>query len=117
MSISITLPDDLAERLQRYPNDLPEIIALGLREWTARQEPGFAGLSGILETLAHLPGPEEVLALRPSAEAHARIAELLGKTRDAGLSPAEQREWDHFAYIEHLVRLAKAQAILKRHAT
>jgi len=111
--ISITVPDELADRLQLYQDDLPQIIALGLREWTARREPGFTSLSGVLETLANLPAPEEVLALRPSAEAQARIDELLEKNRTTGLSAAEQREWEQYQYVEHLVRLAKTRAVLK----
>jgi hypothetical protein len=117
MPVSITLPDDLAGQLQRYQDDLPQIIALGLREWNARQEPGFTSLNGVLETLATLPGPDEVLALRPSAEAQARIDELLEKSKTAGLSPAEQREWEQFQFAEHLVRLAKTRAMLKLKGT
>jgi hypothetical protein len=113
MSVSITLPDELAQQLELHQAELPQIIALGLREWNARQDQGFTGLSGVLETLATLPGPEEVLALRPSLQAQARIDELLEKNRAAGLSAAEQREWEQVQFVEHLVRLAKTRAVLK----
>jgi hypothetical protein len=113
MPLSITLPDDLASQWQQYEHELPQILALGLREWNARQETGFVGLNSVLETLATLPAPEEVLALRPSPTIQARIEELLEKNRSSGLSPEEQREWDRYRYVEHLVRLAKAQAVLK----
>ena len=113
MPVSVSLPDELAGRLRLYEQDLPDIINLGLREWNARGEPGFAGLSGVLETLATLPTPEEVLALRPSASVQARLEELVQKTRQGHLSAEEQREWDHYQFVEHLVRLAKAKAVLK----
>ena len=68
----------------------------------------------MLETLARLPTPEEVLALRPTATLQNRIEELLDKNRDGGLSDEEQREWEHYEYIEHLVRMAKARALQRQ---
>ena len=62
---------------------------------------------------ARLPTPAEVLALRPSAALQARIETLLAKNRADGLDPAEQREWEGYEYLEHLVRLAKANALVK----
>lgn len=117
MPVSVTLPDELARQLQPYEGDLAQILTLGLREWNARQEHGFTGLSSVLETLATLPAPEEVLALRPSPAVQSRIDELLEKNRTTGLSPEENREWDHFQFLEHLVRLAKARALLKLKGT
>ena len=65
----------------------------------------------MLETLARLPSPEEVLGLRPATQLQDRIEELLAKNRAEGLSAEEQREWERYEYIEHLVRLAKVRAI------
>ncbi|MGE3805838.1 MAG: hypothetical protein AB7K24_14275 [Gemmataceae bacterium] len=114
MSKSISVPDELADQLDPYKDELPQILALGLREWNARTDTGeFVSLASVLETLASLPTPEEVLTLRPSPSVQAHLEELLEKNRNEGLSPAEKREWDHYAFVEHLVRLAKAQAKLK----
>ena len=88
---------------------LPEILELGLREWLSTA-PGYGGLGDVLETLARLPSPEEVLALRPATPLQDRIEELLAKNRSEGLSAEEQREWERYEYIEHLVRLAKVRA-------
>ena len=63
--------------------------------------------------VANLPGPEEVLALRPSPALQERISFLLNKRRTSQLSPNEERDWEHCQYVEHLVRVAKAQATLK----
>jgi hypothetical protein len=68
----------------------------------------------VLETLARLPTPEEVLALRPATSVQDRIEELLHKNQNGGLSGEEQREWQHYEYIEHIVRLAKARAIQRQ---
>src|SRR5687768_407223 len=73
---------------------------------------GFAGLADVLEKLATLPGPEEVLALRPSASLQTRIDDLLERNQAGGLSAEEQREWEQYRYVEHLVRMAKARAAL-----
>jgi hypothetical protein len=113
MPVSVMLPDDLASQLRLYENDLQEILRLGIREWQARKEGEFSGLSSVLETLATLPAPDEVLALRPSEAVQARIDELLEKNRTSGLSTEERQEWERFQYVEHLVRMAKAQALLK----
>jgi hypothetical protein len=66
MQISVDVPDDLAVRLSSLQGQLPQILELGLREWNADANSGFAGLAEVLEFLANLPSPEEVLALQPS---------------------------------------------------
>jgi hypothetical protein len=112
MQITVTIPDELATRLQPVGNRLPEILELGLRELQA--SPGsFAGLADVLETLARLPAPEEVLALRPSPALQDHIDALLAKQRNGGLSADERLQWQQYEYVEHLVRLAKAKAALK----
>ena len=76
--------------------------------------PGYAGLGDVLETLARLPSSEEILGLRPATQLQDRIEELLAKNRAGGLSAEEQREWERYEYIEHLVRLAKVRAIQRQ---
>jgi hypothetical protein len=113
MSITVTIADDLAEQLKGYEANLPEILTLGVRELRARKETGYNGLNSILEKLASLPSPQEVLALRPTPQVQEHIEALLEKNRTHGLSPEEQREWDRYEYVEHLVRLAKINAARK----
>ena len=109
-AITLQLPDELARRLRGHEDRLPEILELGLRDINADSQAGFDGATEVLEMLASLPSPQEVMALRPSAPLSARVEELLGKNRDAGLNAAEQREWERYEYLEHLVRMAKANA-------
>ena len=106
--VTLHLPDDLAQRLAGHQDQLRDILELGLRELSV--DPGFPGAAPVLELLATLPSPQEILNLRPSEELQRRIDELLEKSRAGALSSAEEAEWDRYEYIEHLVRLAKASA-------
>jgi hypothetical protein len=113
MPITVTIADDLAKKLQPYEAQFPEILELGIREWCARSEAGYNGVSDVLETFAALPTPEEVMALRPTPPLQERLDALLEKNRTAGLSTEDQREWEQYKFLEHLVRLAKANAARK----
>jgi hypothetical protein len=113
MELTLTIPDELATRIRAVEDRLPEILEFGLREWLSA--PGhYAGLNDVLETLARLPSPQEVLALRPAPTLQDRIEELLDKNRNSGLSGDEKKEWARCEYIEHLIRLAKARAIQRQ---
>lgn len=113
-TLTVELPRDLAQRLQPLADRLPDILEMGLRQWQAAGRPGFQGTAEVLELLATLPSPEEILALRPSEALQARVQALLEKSREGGLSPAEEQEWQQYEYLEHLVRMAKARALLKQ---
>jgi hypothetical protein len=113
MTVTLTIADDLANQLKPYEAELSEILKLGIQEWRARGEAGYSGIRDVMERLAALPAPQEVLALRPAAPLQERIDSLLEKNRAAGLSPDDQREWDLYQYAEHLVRLAKTNAAKK----
>ena len=117
MEITLNIPDDLGSQLLHLEAKLPEILDLGLREFKATAEPGFDGVSEVVEMLAGLPSPEEILELCPSKKLQARIDTLLEKNRNEGLSSEEEQEWSQYEYLEHLVRLAKAKAASKLKAT
>jgi hypothetical protein len=113
MQIMVEVSDELALRLSPVQGQLPQILELGLREWNTDVGAGFSGLADVLEFLASLPAPEEILALKPSEAVQQQVAMLLEKNRDTGLTPDEERSWQHYEYVEHLVRMAKAKALLK----
>jgi DNA-directed RNA polymerase sigma subunit (sigma70/sigma32) len=113
MQIQIEVSDELAQRLNPLQDQLPQILELGLREWSVDPQSGFSGLTEVLEFLANLPSPQEILALKPSETLQQQIADLLEKNRTIGLTPEEERIWQQYEYIEHLVRIAKARALLK----
>ncbi|HLP87612.1 MAG TPA: hypothetical protein VK184_03265 [Nostocaceae cyanobacterium] len=113
MQITIDIPEELATNLQLFTDQLPQILELGIRELKATSQPGFSGMAEILEFLATLPTPEEIIALRPSPELQTQITHLLEKNRTQGLTPSEAQFWQNYEYLEHLVRTAKAKAFLK----
>jgi hypothetical protein len=91
VEITLTVPEDLARLQQPLEKDLPQILELGIRAWNARGGADFSGLTDVLEKLASLPTPEEVLALRPSAALQQWIDDLLEKKQSGRLSLEEQR--------------------------
>ena len=113
MKITLNVPDELVTRLRDKELDLARVLELGLRELSASETAAFSGSGAVIETLATLPDPREVLALRPSEELEARIHELLEKNRTSGLSESEAQEWQRYEFVEHIVRLAKANALKK----
>jgi hypothetical protein len=112
-SITLSLPDDLASQVRAQQQQLPRILELGLRELNASGQSGFDGAADVLELLAALPTPEEILNLRPSTRLSARVAELIEKSRTGQMMPIDEQEWEKYEYLEHLVRIAKAAAQLK----
>jgi hypothetical protein len=70
-------------------------------------------LANVVELLPTL-SPQEVLSLRLSPPSQERIAALLDKSKAEGLSPEEEHEWEQFASVEHLVRMAKLTAAIER---
>lgn len=112
MLITLDVPNELATRLEPLTNQLPRILELGLRELNANAQAGFEGAAEVLEILAGLPTPKEILALHPSEASQARLNVLLEKNRTEGLNPEEEQEWEKYQYLEHLIRIAKAKAHL-----
>ena len=102
-SITLSLPDDLASRIRAQEQQLPRILELGLRELNAGGQSGFDGAADVLELLAALPTPEEILNLRPSARLSAHVAELIEKSRAGEMTPLDEAEWERYEYLEHLV--------------
>ncbi|MBR8829757.1 MAG: hypothetical protein N5P05_001291 [Chroococcopsis gigantea SAG 12.99] len=115
MQFTLEIPDEMAQSLESQKENIPQILALGLREITANPSMGFSSLIEILEFLAKLPSPQEILELRLSEQLQTEIDTLLDKNRSQELSDSDRSLWQHYEFIEHLVRLAKAQALLKLH--
>lgn len=53
------------------------------------------------------------MALRPAHELQQQMDSLLDKQRTVGLNAEEEAQWQQYEYVEHLVRIAKANALLK----
>ena len=113
MQVTFELPDEVVTQLQPFEDQLPQILALGLREFKAIPQEGFSGMAEVWEFLANLPTESAIIALRPSEALQAQLSMLLEKNRTVGLTPAEEQLWQHYQYLEHIVRMAKARAFLK----
>ena len=110
MQFTLQIPDDLAAQLRPRRQRLPHILSLGLRELDAQGAAGFSGLADVLELLASLPTPEQIMALRPSQPLQTQIDHLLERSREGGLTDEEEQQWRNYQYIEHLVRKSKIRA-------
>ncbi|MEL7242851.1 MAG: hypothetical protein AAGM40_10960 [Cyanobacteria bacterium J06573_2] len=73
----------------------------------------FSGITEVVEFLANLPTPEAIIALHPSETLQSQISNLLEKNRNVGLTPEDEKIWQDYQYLEHIVRMAKARAFLK----
>jgi hypothetical protein len=63
----------------------------------------------VAEFIASL-NPREVVAFRPSENAHQSIWAVIERQKSASFPSDERAELDHYIEIEHLMRLAKARA-------
>ena len=64
----------------------------------------------IIDFIAAGTRPRDLVGFRPSEEAKARVGDLIRREKEAGLSPEEAAELDHYLQLEHLMRLVKARA-------
>ncbi len=64
----------------------------------------------IIDFIAAGTTPQAIVDYRPSPEAQQRVADLMAREREGGLSPEQQSELDHFMDLEHILRMAKGRA-------
>jgi hypothetical protein len=110
MQLTFDVPDAVAARVSVVPQSLSHILMLGLRELDAESLIEFQGVADVLEFLASLPTPQQILALRPSPALQDETERLLEKSRSTGLSVEEDAQWRRLEYLEHLIRKAKIRA-------
>lgn len=66
----------------------------------------------IIDFIASGASSEAVAEYRPSAQSQRRVADLIAREKETGLSAEEKSELDHFMELEHIMRMAKAKAKL-----
>ena len=113
MTVTLQVPDELAPYLPGTATGMAAVISAGLQAGQRRRKHECRDLNDVVEFLAGLPDPADVLALHAPAAVVARADELLERTKGAGLTPDEQAEWDEIARVEHLVRMVKTKALFK----
>lgn len=111
MLITIEVPEKLGRQLRAYEDRLPELLELGLREVESPLANGPQDAEAIIGLLASRPGPEQILAIRPSSDMVARFSELLQQSKSGTISREAETELERYLMLEHLIRLAKARAL------
>lgn len=113
VSMTIEVPEPLAEQLEQIRSRLPEVLALGLEELSPLPNQVYRN---ILEFLVNHPSPVEILKYGPTAEMQGRVNSLLDKDRSVGLTVAETQELDEYVRIDHFITLLKARALSSKPA-
>lgn len=106
-TITLEVPDDLADQIAHVRDRLPELLALSL------QQPAVPAhiYRAIVTFLASAPTPQQIAAFKPSAEMQRRLQVLVERSRADNLTPAEHGELDELERIEHLVVMLKSGAL------
>jgi hypothetical protein len=113
MQLTIEISERLARQLEPERERLAEIIARGLRRtWSA----GSALRREVISFLARRPSGDEIIAFRPSEQAAARAQDLLRRSADSALTPAEEAELDEMCEVDRFVSLIKAEVLAQRSA-
>ncbi|MEG4804237.1 hypothetical protein QUB63_25515 [Microcoleus sp. ARI1-B5] len=119
-TITIQIPDELAQRLEPLQNRLPELL-WQLLEFTKKPttiEPEVktntadipAVYQEVLDFLIQTPTPQDIVSFKVSQNAQTRLQILLDKNRESTLTPMEIAELDVCEQLEHLMILLKARA-------
>ncbi len=108
MTLTIDIPDKLAEQLGPERERVAQIIARGLRrDWSGssplRRE--------VISFLARRPTAEQIIGFRPSEAAATRLGELLKKNDENRLAPEEEAELDEMCEIDRFVSLIKTEVL------
>lgn len=118
--LTIEIPDDLAQRLAPFQNQLSELFtrliastlpgelspSLGLPA-TAELPPTYLE---VLDFLVTRPTSEQLLTFKVSEPSQARLQTLLQKNRDTSLTPAEMAELNVYEQLDALMSLLKVRA-------
>ena len=118
-TITLDIPDALAERLAQRREQLPQLLAMALQLFpgdgpfslpmSPLDHPAFAEM---IDFLASGPTPAQIVAFKLSPAAQARLEVLLDTHREEGLTAAETAELEVYTQVNHLLLLLKARARL-----
>jgi hypothetical protein len=64
----------------------------------------------VIDFIAAGTTPEAVVAFHPSDSVQRRVAELVDRSREGGISPEDQSELEDYLQLEHIMIMAKARA-------
>lgn len=116
ITLTLNLPDDLADRLQTLtPDPASHLIALLQQTLTPATVPRDRFTLSPIHTelcqfLLSQPTPSEILDYQISETAQDRLQELLDQNRERGLTAEEKQELDFYEELEHFMFFLKIQA-------
>ena len=67
----------------------------------------------IIQFLARNPSPDQIIAFHPSSAVEDRAYELVEAERERELTEEEERELETYLYLEHFMRMLKAETHLQ----
>jgi hypothetical protein len=120
--LTISIPDELAQRLEPLQDRLPELLSqlvevltpstISAERLSLVAQPTDAMLANeeVLEFLLNRPTHKAIVAFKVSPAAQARIRALFEKNPEATLNAEETVELDLYEQLEHLMMLLKAKA-------
>ncbi|MEG4500435.1 hypothetical protein QUB05_24500 [Microcoleus sp. F10-C6] len=119
-TITLQIPDELAQRLEPLQNRLPELLwqLLELTKKPTTIEPEIPTQTAdiptvyqeVLDFLIKSPIPQDIVNFKVSQQAQTRLQTLLDKNRESTLNSMEIAELDVYEQLEHLMILLKARA-------
>jgi hypothetical protein len=120
VQLTIEIPDDLAQRLAPFQNQLSELFTRLIATTLPGESSSRASLSTVsdlpstylevLDFLVTSPTPEQLLNFKVSEQSQARLQALLQKNRDISLTPSEMAELNLYEQLDALMTLLKARA-------
>lgn len=120
-TITLEVPDELAARLNSLGGKLPELLSrllespvLGKQPATSRVATSHPVYKELVDFLASHPTQEQISRFQISAAAQERLADLLDRNREGGLTEAETAELDLYQLVHNAVVLLKARAQVRQ---
>ena len=107
-TLTIDIPDRLAEQLGPERERAAEIIAHGLRRDWSGSSPLWRE---VISFLARQPTAEQIIGFRPSEAAATRLEELLRENKENRLASDEEAELDEMCEIDRFVSLIKTEVL------
>ncbi|ELS30975.1 MULTISPECIES: hypothetical protein [Pseudanabaena] len=120
--LTIDIPDELAQRLAPYQNQISEIFARLintslLNESTSSTElvsnplsTDFPTYLEIIDFLVNRPTSEQIANFKVSERSQTRLQELLQKNRDSNLLPSEVAELNLYEQLDVLMTMLKIRS-------
>ena len=117
-TITVEVPDALAAKINAVRDRLPDLLSEALmlsgsdNGTSSIRSIRYPVLEEMIDFLVSGPTPDKIIAYKVSTAAQERLAELLDKNREEGLSERENAELDAYEHVDYVMSLLKARVRL-----